>query len=221
MVSKSSRMATAMPRQQVGTPSASTLPTSTDTPGPAKRCRVSLVALGDADCGMDWAMDATDFRIFLGNARGRKKGRPCEAARVYVVGDVLVAGWRRLDVDLDATVQLPSLGRIVRRLRARFAEAVDGDHVRADALVDEVVRHARGAVLGQHLVVRVAAGRIGVAFDVDVVVRILPEVRGQLVERVARGAAQRIGVGVEEDVVRQTNGDLSLGRTRHFDAFDL
>ncbi|HEX2122453.1 MAG TPA: OmpA family protein, partial [Thermoanaerobaculia bacterium] len=42
------------------------------------------------------------------------------------------------DVDLDAAVELASVGRLVRRLRAQLAVAVD-DHVRgADAAVDQV-----------------------------------------------------------------------------------
>src|SRR5437660_6930003 len=83
---------------------------------------------------------------------------------------------RRANVNLYPSIELPSLGGVIRRFRPRFAVTDRGDARRRDALVDQIAAHRGGALLGKSLVVRRCADRIGVAFDGDLLVRIVAEV---------------------------------------------
>src|SRR4051794_7059940 len=69
------------------------------------------------------------------------------------------------DVELDATVGLATLRRVVGDQRPVGAEALGDQAALVDALVDQVRAHGFGAALRQLAVALGAAGRIGVALD--------------------------------------------------------
>src|SRR5436305_2387861 len=127
----------------------------------------------------------------------------------------------RADVDLDAAVQLATVGRAVRGARLRLAVADGVDARAADAEGFEVVGHGAGPALGEALVVRVAADRVGVARNFNRRVRVLLEHIGHLAERVARRAAERGRVEVEEHLVAHGDVELVGSGAGDVDALDL
>src|SRR6185369_285655 len=127
----------------------------------------------------------------------------------------------RVDVNLDAAVQLTTAGGGVRRTGVRFAVA-DGPHARgADAEIVEVIRDRCRAAFRQALVVRGRAGRVGVALDRDRGVRVAVEDVGHLTQRAARGRAKARGVEVEQHVVLHRDLQFVVRGAGDVDAFDL
>src|SRR5438270_8829722 len=143
--------------------------------------------------------------------RGRDAGRDGRTESVRV----------RADVDLDAAVELPAVRGAVRRARLGLAVAdgVDARAFHAEGL--EVVGHRAGPAIGETLVVRVRADRVGVSGDLDRRARVLLEHVGHLAERRARRGAERARVEVEEDLVAHGNVQLVRSSTRDADALDL
>jgi hypothetical protein len=79
---------------------------------------------------------------------------------------------------------------------------------RGDALVDQVVAHRAGALVGESLVVDTGPNVVGVPFHADVLVGVALEVARQLAQRVTRLRPQRGGVEVEKDVIGQADSCL-------------
>ena len=94
-----------------------------------------------------------------------QKGTACEGPSLFYVparGGRLAAF---CDVDLDAAVACTAAGVVVRRDWLALAAAFDGDAVRRDAALRQVVAGAGCAVDRQRLVDRLAADAVGVADD--------------------------------------------------------
>src|SRR5437762_11884043 len=127
----------------------------------------------------------------------------------------------RADVNLDAAVELPAVRGAVRRARLglAIADGVDARALHAEGL--EVVGHRAGPAIGEALVVRVRADRVGVSGDLDGRARVLLEDARHLPERRARRGAKRARVEVEEDLVAHGDVQLVRGGTRDADALDL
>src|SRR3546814_2818392 len=101
--------------------------------------------------------------------RNPRPNEPADGAKPPT-GDILlqIVLRDRHDLDLDAPVRRAAILGIVRRDRLAFAEAARADPRRLHAARLEIARDRRGAAFGQALVVGIAAGRIGVAVDVDI-----------------------------------------------------
>src|SRR3569833_4622579 len=95
--------------------------------------------------------------------------------------------------DLPAAIQLTPCGRVVARRRILLSIAVRGDAIRPDAHARKGVAHRLGTLLGQLLIVLLAARTVGEAFYRDRALRILLEELRQLFER-ARGAGLEVGL---------------------------
>src|SRR3569832_1364012 len=76
-------------------------------------------------------------------------------------------------LDLHAAIQLTPCGRVVARLRILLSIAVRGDAIRRDAHARKGVAHRLGTLLGQLLIVLLAARTVGEAFDRDGALRLL------------------------------------------------
>ena len=115
----------------------------------------------------------------------------------------------RRDADFDAAVALIiGLAAFGRAFQLRFA-ITQRRHPRAlDAAAGEIVGDRGGAAFGQALVIGFAAGRIGVAIDVDIGARIFGERRGDIVERAAELRFHERAVIVESDVAGHVEHEL-------------
>src|SRR5436305_15168509 len=82
---------------------------------------------------------------------------------------------RSVGCGLGATILGATFGRVVAGDRPRLAVSARGDAARLDALLEQVVAHRLGAALGELLVVRGAADRVGVPFDDHVEARIVAQ----------------------------------------------
>src|SRR5207248_10807003 len=88
------------------------------------------------------------------------------------------------DVNLNAPVQRPSLRRVVARLRMRSAPAAREDGLGEHAVIDEVRAYGIGAALREVDVGQLRPRAVGETLDVDLLVRISAEVRGEIAQRI-------------------------------------
>src|SRR2546423_2646873 len=124
-------------------------------------------------------------------------------------------------MDLHTTIHLSALRRVVRSLGARFAVADGGDPRRWNTLIREIVADCVSPAFREALVVVRGSDVIGVPFDADTFVGITAKVRCQVTQRLLRLATERGGVEIEEDVVRELDGNLIRSRTGDLDSGDL
>src|SRR5258707_892787 len=109
----------------------------------------------------------------------------------------------RLNDDLDAPVVLTTGRRTVVRHRAALPDAGRRDDLARDAARDEVVTHGLCAPLRKLDVRRLGALRIGVPLDDHLVVGLVLQRFGHLVELLARTRKEVPLGGREEDGARQ------------------
>src|SRR5215207_6400330 len=105
----------------------------------------------------------------------------------YLVASVLQKSADLHLHQLDASVVLTALGRIVRPDGLRRAKPFGCDSARVDGvLIDEELADGRGPFLGQCLVPRYGADVVGVALDRKLEIPMIGQHRADLLER--RGA---------------------------------
>jgi hemerythrin superfamily protein len=94
------------------------------------------------------------------------------------------------DAELDPPVLRPRVRAVAGRQRRALALGRRAHALRRDAYVLQVLQHRLRALLAQLLVVRVAAALVGVAFHLELEIRMLLERRCGVVQRCTGGGVQ-------------------------------